>query len=98
MKATKKCRSMGGSVENGKDGVRGSGKKAKLHHIEKKMGARADGDSENTSKEVRSHGGSVKHRLDRPGRKMGGRCGADSAPLSSAGKGDSPHGSDQEGD
>ena len=29
-------------------------------------------------------GKSAKHRLDRPGRKSGGRCGADKAPLSSA--------------
>lgn len=41
----------------------------------------------------RKHGGKVlgqmagakaKHRLDRPGRKMGGRVGADKSPLSSA--------------
>lgn len=31
-------------------------------------------------------GGAVRPRLDRPGRKMGGRVGADSAPLSSANK------------
>ena len=31
-------------------------------------------------------GGAVKPRLDRPGRKMGGRVGADKAPLSSAHK------------
>ncbi len=29
-------------------------------------------------------GGAVRPRLDRPGRKMGGRVGADKAPLSSA--------------
>lgn len=29
-------------------------------------------------------GGAVKPRLDRPGRKLGGRVGADKAPLSSA--------------
>ena len=30
------------------------------------------------------HGGAVRPRLDRPGRKMGGRVGADKSPLSSA--------------
>lgn len=39
----------------------------------------------------RKHGGKVtgdkaKKRMDRPGRKSGGRCGADKAPLSSAAK------------
>ena len=32
----------------------------------------------------------AKMRLDRPGRKMGGRVGADKSPLSSAAGGDSP--------
>lgn len=30
------------------------------------------------------HGGKTKHRFDKPGRKKGGRVGADHAPLSSA--------------
>lgn len=94
MKATKKCRSTGGEV-GGIKGVVGMGKKPKLMNIQKKISERGSGDSENTSKEVRAHGGGVKHRLDRPGRKRGGRVGADTAPLSSAGKGDNPHGSDQ---
>lgn len=34
-------------------------------------------------------GGGVRPRLDRPGRKMGGRVGADKAPLSSAHAGSS---------
>lgn len=34
-------------------------------------------------------GGAVRPRLDRPGRKMGGRVGADRSPLSSAHKGHS---------
>lgn len=34
-------------------------------------------------------GGAVRPRLDRPGRKMGGRVGADRSPLSSAHKGGS---------
>ena len=37
-------------------------------------------------KETAMHGAKAKHRLDRPGRKMGGRCGADKSPLSSAHK------------
>ncbi len=32
----------------------------------------------------RMTGGATKHRLDRPGRKRGGRVGADTSPLSSA--------------
>ena len=35
-------------------------------------------------------GGGVRPRLDRPGRKMGGRVGADRSPLSSAHKSGSP--------
>ena len=53
----------------------------------------------------RKRGGSVKHvggpegkmskmRLDRPGRKSGGRVGCDSAPLSSAAKVSKPSGLD----
>lgn len=38
-------------------------------------------------------GGAVRPRLDRPGRKMGGRVGADKAPLSSANKSSSPESS-----
>jgi hypothetical protein len=34
-------------------------------------------------------GGAVRPRLDRPGRKMGGRVGADRSPLSTAHKGSS---------
>lgn len=37
-------------------------------------------------KESAMHGAKAKHRLDKPGRKMGGRCGADKSPLSSAHK------------
>lgn len=37
-------------------------------------------------KESAMHGAKAKHRLDRPGRKMGGRAGADKSPLSSAHK------------
>lgn len=41
----------------------------------------------------RMTGGATKHRLDRPGRKRGGRVGADMAPLSSA---NAKHGADAE--
>jgi hypothetical protein len=37
--------------------------------------------------QARMYGGPVRARLDRPGRKAGGRVGADKAPLSSAHKG-----------
>lgn len=30
------------------------------------------------------HGAKAKHRLDKPGRKLGGRAGSDKSPLSSA--------------
>lgn len=42
------------------------------------------------------HGAKAKFRLDKPGRKRGGRVGCDSSPLSSAGKGDHPHSADDE--
>lgn len=35
-------------------------------------------------KHTMAEGAKAKHRLDRPGRKRGGRIGADKAPLSSA--------------
>jgi hypothetical protein len=40
----------------------------------------------------RVHGGRAHHRHDRPGRRMGGRVGADKAPLSSAHHGSHPGG------
>lgn len=49
------------------------GGRAKKHH--RKAGGKVVG---------LMSGGSVRPRLDRPGRKMGGRVGADKAPLSSA--------------
>ena len=42
---------------------------------EKKKGGKAMG---------KMHGPMSRHRLDKPGRKMGGRVGADKSPLSSA--------------
>lgn len=44
---------------------------------EKKRGGKAVG---------KVHGAMSRHRLDRPGRKRGGRVGADTSPLSSANK------------
>ena len=35
-------------------------------------------------KAMKADGAKAKHRMDRPGRKTGGRVGADKAPLSSA--------------
>lgn len=40
-------------------------------------------------KEEKMQGAKAKHRLDKPGRKTGGRCGADKSPLSSAHSGSS---------
>jgi hypothetical protein len=40
------------------------------------------------------HAAKAKHRLDRPGRKVGGRVGANSAPLSTAHKGVGGHSAD----
>lgn len=48
-----------------------------FEEAERKRGGKALG---------KMHGGSSKRRLDRPGRKRGGRVGADTAPLSSAHK------------
>ena len=54
---------------------------------EKKKGGRA---KRATGRKVKTvgfmDGGAVRPRVDRPGRKMGGRVGADKAPLSSANK------------
>lgn len=48
---------------------------------EKKKGGKAMG---------KMHGPMSRHRLDKPGRKTGGRVGADKSPLSSANKHSSP--------
>lgn len=48
---------------------------------EKKKGGKAMG---------KMHGGKSRLRLDKPGRKTGGRVGADSSPLSSANRTSSP--------
>lgn len=45
-------------------------------------------------KEEAMAGAKAKHRLDRPGRKHGGRAGAERSPLSSAHKGSSGHEAD----
>jgi hypothetical protein len=69
-------RKRGGKVHHGKHHARKRGGKVHHHH-------------EHEAHE-RKHGGHVvegkhsKHRMDRPGRKKGGRVGADHSPLSSA--------------
>jgi hypothetical protein len=79
MKGKKGCMKRGGAAKHLEE-MHG----ATTHH--RKHGGHVDG------KELEHmHGHSAKHRLDRPGRKRGGRVGADMAPLSSAGRGDHPH-------
>ena len=71
----------------------GSGTKSEIaDHLmaHRKSGGRVE------DKEEKMHGAKAKFRLDRPGRKRGGRVGCDTAPLSSAGKGDHPHSADDE--
>lgn len=59
--------------------------------------AKREHESEGEKKHLeKMHGEKAPHRLDRPGRKRGGRVGADCSPLSSAGKGDHPHSADDE--
>ena len=70
-------------------------------HLEERHGAithhRKRGGKVEEEKELgKMHGESAKNRLDRPGRKRGGRIGADTAPLSSAGRGDHPHSASDE--
>lgn len=110
MSGKRRMRASGGSVgtkegvtdstEAPKEVYSGKGSKVVKEADEKKHGGRVK----------RKHGGKVEHhkmeghaamrRLDRPGRKMGGRCGADTSPLSSA-QGKAPAGrtlvSDEEG-
>lgn len=74
MKARHKKRSSGGATEAG--GNPNVFKEAK----ERKRGGRA----------MKAEGGVSKMRLDRPGRKTGGRVGADKSPLSSAARVTSP--------
>lgn len=74
MKARHKKRSSGGAIEAG--GNPEVFKEAK----ERKRGGRA----------MKMEGAAAKMRLDRPGRKTGGRVGADKSPLSTAARTTSP--------
>lgn len=88
-----KKRASGGVVdkdESPKEVYAGAGSKVVKEADERKDGGR-----------VKKEGGKVdgkkaKMRLDRPGRKMGGRVGADRSPLSEAAKTTGPN--DKEGD
>lgn len=51
---------------------------------ERKRGGRAEHEKHEGKHAGKVHGELSRHRLDRPGRKRGGRVGADMNPLSSA--------------
>lgn len=87
----------GAIVKHRKRGGRVGEDKAHERAGEKKMEAGRKRESEGEKKHLeKMHGEKAPLRLDRPGRKRGGRVGADSSPLSSAGKGDHPHSADDE--
>ncbi|MBM7047574.1 hypothetical protein [Rhizobium lusitanum] len=90
----KSCRKDGGVVpkdESPKDVYAGADSNVKKEADERKDGGRVK------KKEMgKVDGKKSKMRLDRPGRKAGGRVGADSSPLSSAAK--TTGASDKEGD
>lgn len=66
--------------EGGRIGMKAAGNPDVFEEAEeKKHGGKVKG-----KKIGEMHGKSPKHRMDRPGRKSGGRVGADKAPLSSA--------------
>lgn len=75
MKGRKVNRAAGGKVMDA-----GGNPKVLEEVKERKKGGRVK--SEKSAGEMK--GGLSRHRLDRPGRKRGGRVGADMAPLSSA--------------
>jgi hypothetical protein len=62
------------------------------HGTAKKKGGRAKAAGGRIGKSLLMTGGAVRPRLDRPGRRMGGRVGADKSPLSSAHTGVHPGG------
>lgn len=61
-------------------------------NVVKEADERKKGGPVKAKKEVKMHGMKTKMRLDRPGRKMGGRVGADKSPLSSAARTSDPDG------
>lgn len=71
----KSCKADGGRIDMKVSGNPDVFKEAD----ERKKGGRAK-----KKKHVHMEGHKGKHRMDRPGRKTGGRVGADKAPLSSA--------------
>lgn len=90
MKGHKK-RAYGGSVEKdegSKDVYAGGGSNVAKEADERKHGGKvkAKGGKHEAKHLGKIDGGKARLRLDRPGRKRGGRVGADSAPLSSAAK------------
>ena len=91
----KNCRKDGGVVpkdESPKDVYAGASS-----NVRKEADERRDGGRVKKAKEMgKVEGKKAKMRLDRPGRKSGGRVGADSSPLSTAAKTSGP--SDKEGD
>jgi len=84
----RKHRAAGGVVDkdpNPREVYAGSGSNVVKEAEERKRGGRVK------KKDVGEIGGKMsKMRLDRPGRKMGGRVGADRSPLSSAAGGENP--------
>lgn len=81
----KNCRKDGGVVpkdDSPKDVYAGGESNVKKEADERKDGGRV----KKKKDEAKVDGKMSKMRLDRPGRKSGGRVGADSSPLSSAAK------------
>jgi hypothetical protein len=86
----RKHRAAGGVVdrdESPKEVYSGSGSNVVKEAEERKRGGRVKDKPKEMGK---IEGKMSKMRLDRPGRKMGGRVGADKSPLSSAAGGENP--------
>lgn len=78
MKGRKSCKAAGGGIKENppvKEAYAGGTSNVRKEAEEKKRGGKVVG---------KVHGHMAKKRMDRPGRKRGGRVGADLAPLSSA--------------
>ena len=104
MAARHRRKASGGGVTDDMSAPRevysGAGSNVVKEAEEKKRGGRAKRKHGGHAMKIDGH--MAKRRLDRPGRKMGGRTGADKAPLSSAHKTKNPVGMslapDEEGD
>lgn len=85
----KKAHRAGGGVVDKDDAPRevyaGAGS-----NVVKEADERKKGGPVKAKKSVNMHGAKAKMRLDRPGRKSGGRVGADKSPLSSAARTSDP--------